>query len=884
MIADAAAAPTAPTVRLEDYRPTDWLIDTVDLLVRLHPTRTLVTATLALRPNPAGRAGAPLVLDGDELELAGVAVDGFALPEGAWSATSQRLEIAAPPPGGFALTIDTVVNPSANTKLMGLYRSSGAYCTQCEAEGFRRITYFLDRPDVMSVYTTRIEADQVDCPVLLGNGNPVESGRLEGGRHYAVWHDPHPKPAYLFALVAGDLGRVAGSFTTRSGRQVELGIYVEPGKENRAGYAMDALIRSIEWDERVWGCEYDLDVFNIVAVSDFNMGAMENKGLNIFNDKYVLATPETATDIDYAHIEAIIAHEYFHNWTGNRITCRDWFQLCLKEGLTVYRDHEFSADMRSRPVKRIAEVRGLRAQQFAEDSGPLAHPVRPDTYREINNFYTSTVYEKGSELIRMLRSLIGDEAFRTGMALYFDRCDGTAATVEDFLACFAQTSGRNLDDFSLWYRQAGTPTLKVRAHYDADAGTCRLDFAQATPPTPGQPSKSPVVIPVLMGLVDPETGDLPLVVEGCGELKDGLFVLTEATGSLTFTGLSRRPVPSLLRGFSAPVKLDMPMSRDDLLTLFRRDSDPFNRWEAAQTFATQLLVDAVASHRAGREPSFDPLYPQALAELLKASDDHAFVAQVMTLPSESDLAREIGADIDPDAIVAARRSLRAFVGTQVGDVLVAEWRRLSSGTSYAPDAAGSGRRALRNAVLDLATAGNAVQGAALCREQFDKADNMTERFGALVAAAQAPGEAREAMLRDFEAMYGDDPLVLDKWFALQASIPEPATLDRVKALLDHEGFSLANPNRTRALVGTFAMANLSQFNRADGAGHAFVADVVLRLDAQNPQVAARILGAFRTWRSLEPIRRASAEKALRRIASGTELSPDVGDIVSRSLA
>ncbi|MHB2167816.1 aminopeptidase N [Alsobacter sp. R-9] len=875
---------TAAAVKLEDYRPTDWLIDTVDLLVQLHPTDTRVTAKLSIRPNPAGRPGAPLVLDGDELALAGVAVDGVSLPAGAYRADPQGLRIDVPPPRPFVLELVTIVNPSANTKLMGLYRSSGVYCTQCEAEGFRRITYFLDRPDVMSVYTTRIEADQVDCPVLLGNGNPVERGSLGGGRHFATWHDPHPKPAYLFALVAGDLGHVAGRFTTRSGRSVELGIYVEPGKENRAGYAMDALVRSMEWDERAWGCEYDLDVFNIVAVSDFNMGAMENKGLNIFNDKYVLATPETATDADYAHIEAIIAHEYFHNWTGNRITCRDWFQLCLKEGLTVYRDHEFSADMRSRPVKRIAEVRALRAQQFAEDSGPLAHPVRPDAYREINNFYTATVYEKGSELIRMLRSLIGEEAFWAGMALYFRRCDGTAATVEDFLACFAETSGRDLGPFSLWYRQAGTPTLKVSGRHDASAGTYRLDFAQATPPTPGQPKKDPVVIPVLMGLVDAEAGDLPLEVEGCGALAGGLFVLTEARASLTFTGVARRPVPSLLRGFSAPVKLDMPLSREDLLTLFRRDSDSFNRWEAAQTFATQLLVDAVAAHRAGRTPVFDVRFPQALAELLHDSDDHAFVAQVMTLPSESDLAREIGADIDPDAIVAARRSLRGFVGASIADDLALAWQRLAGTGPYVPDAAGSGRRALRNALVDLLTAGDATRGTALARAQFDAADNMTERFGALVAATQAPGREREAMLLAFERQFADDPLVMDKWFALQASIPEAGTLDRVKDLLDHPAFSLANPNRTRALIGSFAMANLSQFNRADGAGHAFVADVVLRLDGSNPQVAARLLGAFRTWRSLEPVRRASAERELRRIAAAPGLSPDVGDIVTRALA
>ena len=493
---------TTPLVRLEDYRPSDFLIDRVELDVRLHPTGTRVTATLFMKPNPEGRSDAPLVLDGDELNLKSVALNEIPLAPEEFEATPQSLTIPQAPRQPFTLTIETEINPTANTKLMGLYRSSGNYCTQCEAEGFRRITYFLDRPDVLSVYTTRIEADRNEVPVLLGNGNLVESGAIQGSdRHYAVWHDPHPKPSYLFALVGGRLGRVAKTFTTASGREVDLAIYVEPGKEDRADYALDALERSMRWDEEVFGCEYDLDVFNIVAVSDFNMGAMENKGLNIFNDKYVLASPETATDMDYAHIEAIIAHEYFHNWSGNRVTCRDWFQLCLKEGLTVFRDQEFSSDERSRPVHRIAEVKTLRARQFLEDASPLSHPVRPTQYREINNFYTATVYEKGAEIVRMLKTIIGDEDFRRGMDLYFERCDGTAATVEDFLGAFAEVTGRDLSHFARWYEQSGTPRVKVKGHYDPDAQTYRLDFAQSTPPTPGQAKKEPMAIPVLLGLV-----------------------------------------------------------------------------------------------------------------------------------------------------------------------------------------------------------------------------------------------------------------------------------------------------------------------------------------------------------------------------------------------
>ena len=875
---------TAPVILLEDYRPSDWLIDTVDLTVRLHTGEAQVIAVLGLRPNPAGQPGGLLALDGDELDLVSVAIDGIAVPKASYVAGPQGLRFPNPPPGPFTLTVETRLKPEANTKLMGLYRSSGVWCTQCEAEGFRRITYFLDRPDIMAVYTTRIEAPKDEAPVLLGNGNPVEAGDLPGGRHYSVWHDPHPKPCYLFALVAGKLGRVGGRFTTRSGREVELGVYVETGKENRAGYAMDALIRSMKWDEDAFGCEYDLDVFNIVAVSDFNMGAMENKGLNVFNDKYVLASPDTATDADYANIEAIVAHEYFHNWTGNRITCRDWFQLSLKEGLTVFRDHEFSADMRSRAVKRIAEVRNLRAQQFAEDSGPLAHPVRPNAYREINNFYTATVYEKGSELIRMLKILIGDRAFRAGMDLYLTRCDGTAATVEDFVACFAETSGRDLTHFSLWYRQAGTPTLLVHAHHDEASETLRLDFAQTTPPTPNQPTKDPVVIPIKLGLVDPAIGDLPLRTVDGQTLEDGVFVLDRATASVTFTGVANRAVPSLLRGFSAPVRLDFAMSADDMLVLLERDSDAFNRWQAAQGYATQLLLEAVKAIQQGQAPSFPARFAEALGALVDGSADHAFVAQVLNLPSEADMAREIGTDIDPDAIVGARKALRSFVGRLLSDRLAAAHARLATTGSYSPDAAGAGRRALRNAALDLLAEGDPARGTALAQAQFASSDNMTDRFAALAVLAHVPGEAREAALAGFGREFAEDPLVLDKWFALQASIPEAPTLDRVRGLMQHPAFSLTNPNRTRALVGTFAMANLSQFHRADGAGHAFVADMVLALDGTNPQVAARILGAFRTWRALEAGRRAQAEAALRRVAAAPSLSPDVYDIVTRCLA
>ena len=890
MTQNAVRAP----VHLADYRPPDYLIDTVDLDVSLHPTATRVIAKLALRPNPRGVAGAPLRLDGDGLRAVRVELDDAALDLGKLDIAPDRLVIAAPPAGAFSLLIETIVDPTANTQLSGLYRSGSAYCTQCEAEGFRRITYFLDRPDVLAVYTTRIEAGKSEAPVLLGNGNPVEHGDIEGGaQHFAIWHDPHPKPAYLFALVGGDLGSIHDAFRTRSGRDVKLGIYVEHGNEGRAAYAMDALKRSMKWDEDVFGREYDLDVFNIVAVSDFNMGAMENKGLNVFNDKYVLALPRTATDGDYAGIETVIAHEYFHNWTGNRITCRDWFQLCLKEGLTVFRDQEFSSDQRSRPVKRIADVRTLRASQFTEDAGPLAHNVRPETYLEINNFYTPTVYEKGAEVIRALKTFIGPEAFHAGMDLYFSRYDGTAATVEDFIGCFAEASGRDLAQFMRWYSQAGTPLLTARGVHDAAAGVYTLDLAQTTPPTPGQPDKLPLVIPVALGLVGPDGKDMALDTPeenepggaNADERASGVFILTTPSRRIVFRRVETRPTPSLLRRFSAPARLDCEYDADDLLRLLRGDSDLFNRWQAAQTYATRLLTHSVDNIRAGGDAIEDVRFIDAIGSLLATeTKDQAFVAQAISLPTENDLAREIGTDVDPAAIFAARRALRRAMARRLENVALASIETLAaSGVAFTPDAAGAGRRALKNVLLDLACAGDDGKGLALAERLFEHADNMTDQLGALVALSQAPGARRERALDMFFRAHAADPLVIDKWFALQATLPEAGTLDRVRELMAHHAFSKSNPNRLRALVGSFASGNPTCFHAADGSGHDFVAGVVIDLDTSNPQIAARLLGAFRSWRTLEPRRRASAEAALRRISSIATLSADTRDIVDRSL-
>jgi aminopeptidase N len=873
---------TAP-VRLENYRAPDFAIDTVDLTFILDPHATRVTAKLALRP----RGGAKdLALVGDGVKLVSLALDGQALAADRYVATPDLLTIRDVPAAPFSLTIVTEVDPTANTKLMGLYRSSGTYCTQCEAEGFRRITYFLDRPDVLAVYTTRIEAPKASAPVLLGNGNPKESGDVPGtDRHFAVWHDPFPKPSYLFAMVAGDLGVLRDTFTTMSGRSVALAIYCEHGKEARCAWAMESLKRSMRWDETAFGLEYDLDVFNIVAVSDFNMGAMENKGLNVFNDKYVLADRETATDVDFGLIEGVIAHEYFHNWTGDRITCRDWFQLCLKEGLTVYRDQEFSADVRSRPVKRIADVRTLQARQFPEDAGPLAHPVRPEVYSEINNFYTPTVYEKGAEVVRMLKTVLGDDGFRAGMDLYIRRHDGQAVTIEDFVAAFADATGADLRQFMLWYRQAGTPEIAARGVYDARQRTYSLTLSQNCPPTPGQPVKQPMHIPVRFGLVGANGDDIAYERATGGRVEGDVIHLIDASQKITFHGVPTRPVPSLLRSFSAPVRLRIDLPVADLLFLLRTDADPFNRWQAAQTLAMRTLIAGADSISRNEPVSFDNALIDALADVAEDETlEAAFRAQVLQLPSEADIAREIGHDVDPDAIAAARNQIRARIAERVGARLSALVDRLKSAAPFSPDAVSAGRRALANAALDLMVADGDSAAIARVVERYHAADNMTDRSAALAILSGGAFAERTAVLEDFYQRFQNDPLVLDKWLALEAAVPAPETLDRVRALLNHPAFSMANPNRVRALVGSFAGANQTQFNRPDGAGYRFLADFVVALDRRNPQTAARLLVSFRSWRALEPHRRALAENALRSVAEVADLSPDTRDIISRTLA
>ncbi|MBY0613175.1 MAG: aminopeptidase N [Beijerinckiaceae bacterium] len=864
-----------PVIRLKDYRAPDYFIDTVHLDVALAPDRTRIVARLTMRPNPAGTAGAALALDGDELDLVSLALDGTALTEADYTVTPQRLVLSRVPKAPFVLTIETVVNPESNTKLMGLYRSNGIYCTQCEAEGFRRITYFLDRPDVMSVYTVRLEGDLLDAPVLLANGNPVETGRIEGtDRHYAVWHDPHPKPAYLFALVGGDLGSISEPFVTATGRKVQLNIYVERGKEDRASYAMDALRRSMRWDEQVFGCPYDLDVFNVVAVSDFNMGAMENKGLNIFNDKYVLATPETATDLDYANIEAIIAHEYFHNWTGNRITCRDWFQLCLKEGLTVFRDQEFSSDMRSRAVKRIEDVVDLRERQFGEDAGPLAHPVRPEAYSEINNFYTATIYEKGAELVRMVKLIVGASAFKRGMDLYLTRCDGTAATVEDFIGCFAEASGRMLDPFMLWYSQAGTPVVTAKRAYDASKRSLTITFSQDTGATPGQPVKEPVPIPITVALVKPDGSN-------SGER---LFVLEGRQQSVAFDDVDDDAVPSLLRGFSAPVNLETDLTDDDLSVLARHDNDPFNRWQAIQTLTLRTLVERTADSIAGRACEPDRQITAALRSILEtATSDMAFAAFALRTPSVQEIARSIGKNVDPQAVQAARHGLRAELGRSLIAELTSIHARIQSDEPYSPEAAGAGRRALSASLLGLMSIADPEAMAKPLYDLATSASNMTDRASALSLLTLIPGERRETALAQFAARYADDPLVLDKWFAMNATIPELATLDRVKALMAHPHYTITNPNRFRSLVGSFAFGNFTEFNRADGEGYQFVAELTVAVDRVNPQVAARMATAFRTWKTLKAGHKAHARMALQTINESPKLSIDLRDIIERTL-
>jgi aminopeptidase N len=872
-------------VRLEDYRPSDYLIPETKLTFVLHPTETRVTADLTIRRAEHAKKSPPLVLDGDGLRLDALAIDGLPLESSAYEAGPSRLVLKRLPKSEtFILRVETVISPSTNTALMGLYQSNGVYCTQCEAEGFRRITYFLDRPDILSVYTVRIEADAGTAPMLLSNGNPNEHGKLGGGRHFALWHDPHPKPSYLFALVAGDLGTVSDRFVTASGRQVALGIHVEHGKEPRARYAMDALKRAMRWDEERFGCEYDLDVFNIVAVSDFIIGAMENKGLNIFNDKYVLADEETATDADFAAIEAIIAHEYFHNWTGNRITCRDWFQLCLKEGLTVFRDHEFSADQRSRAVKRIAEVRTLRALQFPEDQGPLAHPVRPRRYREINNFYTPTVYEKGSEIVRMIRTVLGDDAFRAGMDLYLKRHDGDAATVEDFVTCFEDASGRDLSQFSLWYHQPGTPQVHVTTNYEATSKIFEVELEQILPTVRFDGRKRLLHIPLSFGLVGRNGHGMAYDGVDGATVENDVIHLRKRHQTVRFSGVAAEPTLSINRGFSAPVSLVSTQKQAERVFLARSDSDLFNRWEALNALATSALVAATQAQRGNRKPRFPSELVGLFGEIAQDENlEMAFRALALTVPSEPEIAREIGENIDPDAIHAARQDLLAAIVAHNHDRFAATYAALSSKAPYSCDAASAGRRALGNALLEYLSI--APGGAAVAARHFDDATNMTDRMAALTVLSHhfaGSGDAQDA-LAAFEKRFGDNPLVMDKWFTVQASTPRADTLERVQALTSHQAFSFGNPNRVRSLIGAFSTANQVGFNRADGAGYRFLAEYVAAIDKDNSRLAARLATALRAWRSLETGRRARAREALSWLAAIKALSVDVRDIVERTL-
>ncbi|MDR3475162.1 MAG: aminopeptidase N [Devosia sp.] len=869
------------TFFLKDYAPSAYLIERVELEVDIAPGIATVHAWLTIVPRAGTVAGTPLVLEGDELNLDSTALDGAPLMLSAYEATSRSLTLFTPPQRRF--TLETVVHiaPEKNTKLMGLYRSNGTWCTQCEPQGFRRITYFLDRPDNLAVFKVRMTADRQLAPVLLANGNLVEQGEAPDGRHFAVWEDPFPKPSYLFAMVAGDLGSIHDSFTTVSGRQVALGIYCEHGKEDQCGYAMDSLKRAMTWDENRFGREYDLDIFNIVAVSDFNFGAMENKGLNIFNDKLVFARPETATDADFANIERVIAHEYFHNWTGDRITCRDWFQLCLKEGLTVYRDQEFTMDERSRPVKRIEDVRTLRAAQFPEDAGPLAHPARPDHYKEINNFYTTTVYEKGAEIVRMLATLLGEAGFRKGMDLYFERHDGEATTIEAFIKVFEDANGLDLQHFQQWYLQAGTPKVTAEDHYDAATKTYRLKLRQEIAPTPGQPDKQPMVLPVKFGLIGPNGAAANWTGVSGAEVRDDMIVLDQASVELTFEGVANRPVPSLFRGFSAPVNLKTSMSQDDRLFLARHDSDPFNRWDALQDVSMALLIAAV-----GGTPWSDAqigALATAIAETIGAPAlDNAFRANVLVPPSEADIARVIGQNVDPSRIHAVRNDFLKAVVARAEEALRAAYEAPGGDEPYTPDAKQSGGRDLRNRALGLLVRGS-VDGPALASKQYGAATNMTDRLAALSAAVGVGTADAPAMLDDFRRRFTADPLVYDKWLGLSALPPQDETLERVRAILAEPDFPRNNPNRLRALLGTFTGGNAVQFARADGAGFRFVAEFVADVDKRNPQVASRVLTAFRSWRNYEPVRRAAAETSLKQLKDSGELSRNIAEILDRML-
>jgi aminopeptidase N len=879
-------------IYLKDYQAPEYLIDETHLTFELFDDHSLVHAQLVMRRNPAHGAGLPpLVLDGQLLELLSVKLGDADLSAADYQLTPDHLTLH---PTAESFTVDTSVriHPETNTALEGLYKSSGMFCTQCEAEGFRKITYYLDRPDVMSKFTTTLSADKHHFPVLLSNGNPIASGPEDDGRHWATWEDPFMKPAYLFALVAGDLWCVEDKFTTVSEREVTLRIYVEPENIDKCQHAMTSLKKSMRWDEETYGREYDLDIFMIVAVNDFNMGAMENKGLNIFNSSAVLARAETATDAAHQRVEAIVAHEYFHNWSGNRVTCRDWFQLSLKEGFTVYRDSGFSADMNSATVKRIQDVAYLRTHQFAEDAGPMAHAVRPDSFIEISNFYTLTVYEKGSEVVGMLHTLLGAAGFRKGSDLYFERHDGQAVTCDDFIKAMEDANGVDLTQFKRWYSQAGTPRLTVSESYDSAAKTYSLTFRQSCPTTPGQPgdSKKPFVIPVELGLLDKQGGAVALRLQGEDAAAGNTRVIsvTEAEQTFTFVDIAEQPLPSLLRGFSAPVKLSFPYNRDQLMFLMQHDSDGFNRWDAGQQLSVQVLQELIDQYQKGQPLVLDQRLITALGTVLADSSlDQAMIAEMLSLPGEAYLT-EISEVADVDAIHSAREFVRKQLADSLFDALWTRYtanRQLSKATPYVAEAEHFARRALQNIALSYLMLSEKPEVLAATIEQFDSADNMTERLTALAVLVNSPFTAeKDKALAVFAENFKDNPLVMDQWFSVQAGSPLPGGLERVKTLMQHPAFNIKNPNKVRALIGAFAGQNLINFHAADGSGYRFLADLVIQLNGFNPQIASRQLAPLTRWRKYDSKRQALMKAELVRIRDSGELSSDVFEVVSKSLA
>ena len=881
------------TIRRLDYSPPDYTVDRIDLRFELDPQHTRVSATLAVRRLAGAASDAPLWLDGEQLELVSIAIDGQPVEADRLHQDDRGLRIDAPP-AAFNLETVVLIHPSENTELSGLYLSNGNFFTQCEAQGFRRITFFPDRPDVMARYRVELIADGTQWPVLLSNGNLESSETLPDGRLCARWTDPFPKPSYLFAVVAGQLVAQEQAITTASGRQALLQVWVEPGNLDRTDHALQSLIRAIRWDEQRFGLELDLERFMIVAVGDFNMGAMENKGLNIFNTKYVFANPRLATDADFAAVESVVAHEYFHNWTGNRVTCRDWFQLTLKEGLTVFRDQEFSADVMAqacpdaaaahsaRAVRRIEDVRVLRSVQFAEDAGPMAHPIRPDSYQEINNFYTVTVYEKGAEVIRMLQNLVGRDGFAQGMALYFQRHDGQAVTCEAFLSAMADANHRDLSQFSCWYSQAGTPRVKAVGHYDAPSRTYTLSLSQWCPPTAGQTEKLPFHIPVSIGLMDAQGRDL----------LERTLELTEAQQTFVFEHIDAQPGPngeafvmaSLLRGLSAPVILEHEVDDSTLAFQLAHDTDAFNRWEASQRLAVSAILRTLKGESA-RDASAGLVAAMGRA-LGDARLDAALREQLLILPSEGFVAEQVQV-IDPAALRAARNAVRAAIGQGLEAALRSILAETQSRTAYSPDPVSAGLRGLRNAALALLVGSGAAGCDEQAKAQFHQADNMTDRLGALSAVAHSDSPLREPLLASFEVEFANEPLVMDKWFQLQAILHrqagDPPVLERVRTLMQHPAFSLRNPNRVRSLVTAFCSGNLAEFHAPDGSGYRFWAEQVLALDAINPQVAARLARALDRWRKFEPVRQAAMREALTQVFD-TAQSPDVREVIGKALS